>query len=182
MNGIEFINMLAQTAGSRALRESLYAYPLVSLLHVLSLGLFTGGIFLVDLRLTGFIFRGLPYAYVLERTLPWTKLGFWLTSFSGLLLFYAVPDRNFHSVWFRAKILLIVFGGVNAYYFHARLTEAQREDLSVPTAFRRTGILSLTIWIFTVLAGRLIAYDWFDCGHEIPKWIGILSQCAESAP
>ncbi|RYE78007.1 MAG: hypothetical protein EOP19_22100, partial [Hyphomicrobiales bacterium] len=43
----------------RALRGSFYAYPIVSALHVLGIGVLLTGVLLMDLRLLG-AFRALP--------------------------------------------------------------------------------------------------------------------------
>ena len=48
---------LATTQWSIALHESLYMYPLVESVHVLSLLLFVGTVTFVDLRLLGWVFR-----------------------------------------------------------------------------------------------------------------------------
>src|ERR1044071_1485127 len=49
----QFAQWLAGTSGSIALHESLYMYPLVESIHVLTLCVFVGLAALLDLRLTG---------------------------------------------------------------------------------------------------------------------------------
>ncbi len=45
-------------------------------------------------------------------------LGFLILMVTGALLFYAIPERTFHRIWFRAKMLLLVLAGLNAWWFH----------------------------------------------------------------
>ena len=42
------------------------------------------------------------------RMLPWTVAGFVVMIVTGLLLFYAIPVRTYHSLWFRIKVILLV--------------------------------------------------------------------------
>ena len=59
---INFIEWLASTSGSTALRESLYMYPWIESAHVLFIAIFFGTLLFVDLRLTGFVFKLLSSA------------------------------------------------------------------------------------------------------------------------
>jgi hypothetical protein len=42
------------------------------------------------------------------------------------------------------------------------------------------GALSLVLWAGIVVAGRLIAYNWFDCNHPPTRVIVFLSGCPQS--
>ena len=53
MSLLPFCEWLASTPGSIALHESLFMYPLVESVHVLTLCLFVGMTMMLDLRLTG---------------------------------------------------------------------------------------------------------------------------------
>ncbi len=41
--------------------------------------------------------------------------------FTGVLLFYAIPVRTYQSVWFRAKVIMLVLAAINIWYFHYRV-------------------------------------------------------------
>ena len=98
---------LAATEGSIALHESLYMYPLVETVHVIGIMLFAGTIAMVDLRLLGRAFTDTPVSEMTSRILPWTVAGFAVMAVTGMLLFYAIPVRTYHSVWFRLKLVLL---------------------------------------------------------------------------
>src|SRR5437870_4105605 len=94
---------LANTEWSIGLHESQYAYAIVESIHVWALCLFLGFAVMLDLRLVGAIFRDVPVSHVARRVLPWTVVGFVIMVISGIVLFYAIPLRTYHNVFFRMK-------------------------------------------------------------------------------
>ncbi len=161
-----FFEWLASTRWSIALHESLYVWPLVESTHVLSLGLFVGTTAMLDLRLLGLVMSRVPVSELTGRLLPWTRAGFAAMVSTGLLLFYATPVTYYHSIFFRIKVLLLCIAGFNVWYFHSRThRRVQHWDLSpvAPRAARVAAIVSLVAWAAVVVAGRLIAYNWFAC-------------------
>jgi hypothetical protein len=69
------------------------------------------------------------------------------------------------NVFFRVKMAMLALAGLNAWLFHAGIYRSppQWEHQVVPPArVRMTGSVSLTLWACIVLAGRLIAYNWFE--------------------
>jgi hypothetical protein len=105
MSLLPFCQWLAATQGSIALHESLYMYPLVESVHVLTLCLFVGMSVLLDLRLLGLTLRRVPVSEVTARLLPWMQAGFVVMIVTGLLLFYAIPVRSYQNVFFRLKMI-----------------------------------------------------------------------------
>ncbi|MEP7275755.1 MAG: hypothetical protein ABI812_05320, partial [Betaproteobacteria bacterium] len=75
----------------RWMRESLWAYPGVEIVHIAGLGLLFGSIVIVDLRLLG-LGRGVPATRLAALAVPWTLGGFLLALCSGLLMFSAHAD------------------------------------------------------------------------------------------
>ncbi len=177
---MSFVAWLAATEGSIALHESLYVYTLVESLHVLGIMLFAGTIAMVDLRLLGRAFTDTPVSEMTARILPWTVAGFAVMAVTGLLLFYAIPVRSFHSVWFRLKLLLIVAAALNIWFFHRRVQRDRARwdrDRIPPPGARLAAAISLAAWTGVIVAGRMIAYDWLDCGKPQPAWIDWFAQC-----
>jgi hypothetical protein len=163
---LAFCEWLAATENSTALRESLYMYPLVESSHVLFLMLFMGLTVILDMRLLGLAFTRVPVSQVVDRILPWVRAGFAIMVFTGVLLFYAIPVRTYQSVWFRAKVIMLVLAAINIAYFPYRVypqKDAWDTDARLPWAARRAGLASLLLWGGIIVAGRFIAYNWFDC-------------------
>ncbi len=171
---------LANTEWSIALHESQYAYAIIESIHVWALCLFVGFAVLLDLRLIGAIFRGVPVSHMTKRLLPWTKVGFVIMVVSGVVLFYAIPLRTYHNVFFRMKAILLILAGLNAFAFHNGIyRNIAKWDTGgpAPRAARHAGIASLVLWAAIVFSGRMIAYNWFDCGKPQPPLINTLAGC-----
>ena len=171
---------LSNTEWSVALHESQYAYSIVESIHVWALCLFVGFAVLLDLRLVGLVFRSVPVSHMVERVLPWTKLGFAVMVASGVVLFFAIPFRTYHNVFFRVKAVLLILAGLNAFLFHRgiyRRVPTWDLDARTPPAARFAAIASLILWTAIVFSGRLIAYNWFDCGRPQSAFINGLAGC-----
>lgn len=180
MNGREFAEWLDSTAWSTALHESLYAYSLIEATHVLALMLFVGTILMLDLRLLGVSFTGTRVSEMTERLLPWTVAGFVIMVVTGILLFYAIPVRTYHSVWFRVKVILLIVAAVNVWVFHRRVSRSRAEwDTSTrpPLPARINAAVSIACWGSIIVMGRMIAYNWFDCDRPQPDWVVALAGC-----
>ncbi len=176
---------MADTPWSVQLRESLYAWPFVESTHVLALGLFAGTAVMLDLRLLGLTLNRVPASALTSRLLPWTRAGFAIMVVTGLLLFYATPVRYYHNVFFRLKVIVLVIAGLNIWVFHSRIHRriaAWDLDPVAPRAARIAAVVSLAGWAIVVVAGRLIAYNWFDCDIQPqPDFINWAAGCAAVA-
>jgi len=177
---------LAGTSGSIALHESLLMYPLLESAHVLTLCVFLGTAVMVDLRLLGLTLVGVPMSEIKRRLGPWMVGGFVVMVITGLLLFYAIPVRTYHSIFFRIKVVALVLAGLNAFLFHStidrRIAEWDRDPIP-PRAARRAGGRSLVLWAIIVVAGRMIAYSWFDCDKQPQRPIvNAIAGCVVKSP
>ena len=181
MTGHEFAEWLDSTVWSTMLHESLYVYPLVESTHVLTIMLFAGTILMLDLRLLGASFTRLSVSEMTSRLLPWTVAGFIIMVVTGALLFYAIPVRTYHSLWFRVKIMLIVISAVNIWLFHRHVSrDRETWDLAArpPLSARISATISIAAWGSVIVMGRMIAYNWFDCNRPQPEWVSELAGCA----
>jgi len=166
---IEFCHWLAGTPGSIAFHESIWVYPIVDSIHVLTICVFLGLTVMLDLRLLGAIMPATPVSRLIRHLMPWMIAGFVVMATSGALLFCADPVRTYLNVFFRLKLLFLLAAGVNAAVFHvmaSRTTPRWDLDLKPPTRARLAGGLSLLLWAAVVICGRMIAYDWFDKDPE----------------
>ena len=156
---------MADTPWSIALHESAWMYPIVESVHVLALCLFLGLAVMLDLRLLGVTMRSSPVSEFMERLLPWTAAGFVLMVISGALLFYAIPVRTYQNIFFRIKVVMLILSGLNVWVFHSGVYARMAEWDLDPVPPRRARVaagLSLALWAGIVIAGRMIAYNWFD--------------------
>jgi hypothetical protein len=177
----EFCNWLSTTSGSVSLHESTYMWPAIESVHVLTLGLFVGFSVILDLRLVGLSFKHVRVSAIADALLPWTTAAFVIMAVSGVLIFYANPLHFYHNVFFRLKMIMLVLAGLNAWRFHGGIWRSvERWDLNrvTPTAARLAGAASLVLWVAIIFAGRLIAYNWFDCENTTIAFIRTASGCS----
>lgn len=176
-----FAEWLQDSAGSVALRESLLVYPLVESTHVLIITLFFGLIAFWDMRLLGLTLRRVPVSEIGDRLLPWAVAGFVVSVISGTLLVVSSPVRITHNIFFRVKVVMLILAGLNVWLFHTGVyRKVATWDLAVvaPIWARWAGFWSLLLWAGVIVAGRMIAYNWFDCdGLTQVAVIKFLSGC-----
>ena len=148
----------------QAMRQWLWLYPAVEIVHIVGIGLLFGSIVVFDLRLLGFS-RNISVKRLASHVLPWSAGSFLLIVPSGLLLFIAHASEFIESEVFVIKMLLILAAGVNAGLFHtvtfrtADVWDAEEmRKLPPPPSARLAGGLSLLIWLSVIACGRLLAY------------------------
>lgn len=165
MSPQHFVEWLDQTPWSIGLHESVWAYPIIESVHVLVLCLFLGMAFILDLRLLGISFKRAAVSEVAQRLLPWTIAGFVVMVVTGVLLFVGIPLRTYHNIFFRVKVIMLILAGMNTWVFHSGIfmtvADWDRDDVP-PLRARMAGAISLFLWTGVVIAGRFIAYNWFD--------------------
>ena len=186
MTLLPFCEWLGSTSGSIALHESIFMYPLLESTHVLTLCVFLGTAVMLDLRLLGLTLVRVPMSEIRRRLGPWMVAGFVVMVITGMLLFYAIPVRSYQSIFFRIKVVALVLAGLNAFVFHSTVDRRIAEwdgDLVPPSAARRAGARSLVLWAIIVVAGRMIAYNWFDCDKQPQQPIvNALAGCVVRSP
>lgn len=156
----EWLPALEATALARALRHSVWTYPLVNAGHVAGIALLVGSIIPLDLRLLG-AWRAVPLAplwQVLTRT---AAVGLVLAVVSGALLFITRATEYAVSGFFLAKMAVVAAAIVNALL----LRTGAGDDLvravlgGRPTRrMRLAGAFSLAAWLTALTLGRLVGY------------------------
>ncbi|HKU47181.1 MAG TPA: DUF6644 family protein [Burkholderiales bacterium] len=147
-----------------AMRQWLWLYPSVEIVHLTGIGLLFGSIAVLDLRLLGFS-RQISARSLARHVLPWTLGSFLLIIPSGLLMFTAHASEFIDSEVFVLKMLLILAGGVNAAIFHTTVFRSadvwdseEMRKLPPPPSVRAFAALSLLLWLSVIACGRLLAY------------------------
>ena len=143
-----------------AMRQSLWLYPIVEIVHLTGIALLVGSIAMLDLRLLGFS-NSVPVRRLASHILPWTAASFMLIVPSGLAMFVAHAGDFIASPVFVLKICLIFAAGVNAAVFHAGAFRGASDwdvNRAPPAAARIAAALSLALWVSVIACGRLLAY------------------------
>jgi hypothetical protein len=143
-----------------AMRQWLWLYPGVEIVHILGFVLLAGSIAMFDLRLLGFS-RTLPVPALARHLLPWTLGALVLVVPSGFLMFTAHAGDFAGNPVFLLKMGLLAAAGVNAAAFHFgpyRSVARWERDRPAPAAARLHAGASLALWTGVIACGRLLAY------------------------
>lgn len=151
---------LETTALAAAMRQWLWLYPIVEIVHIAGFVVLVGAAVMFDLRLLG-LSRRLAVADMARHLLRWARASVALVVPTGLLMFTAHATEMAASPVFRLKLALIAAAGLNAAAFHRgifRSVEAWNRDVQSPPAAKAAAVLSLLFWTGVISCGRLLAY------------------------
>lgn len=144
-------------AVSGTIRESMWVFPVIETLHVVTLAMTVGSIALLDLRLLGLGFDRRPVRHAARESLPWTWGAFIATCLSGFLMFASAASYYVTIPAFRYKALCLGLAGINMLVLHFgrwRELDAWNEGAEIPGAVKTAAALSLLFWGGVVLFGR----------------------------
>jgi hypothetical protein len=145
-----------------AIRESMWAFPMLNLVHLLGLTVAAGTTVYWDLRLLGVGLRRSAVSELGRQLLPWTWGGFSVMFISGALLAWCEAGRLYSNFFFRMKVLFLLLAGMNVLIFHLtvyRSVLAWDRASVTPLRARIAGFLSLFLWFCIIAAGRAIGYS-----------------------
>lgn len=152
------------SALGRAMREWLWLYPSVEIVHIAGIALLFGSIAVLDLRLLG-LSRSIPVRRLARHVLPLSAGSFALIVPSGLMMFTAHASEFIQSGVFVLKMCLLMAAGLNAALFHALVYRTadvwdaeEMRNLPPPPSARVSAAVSLALWLGVIGCGRLLAY------------------------
>jgi hypothetical protein len=126
-------------------------------LHFMGLSLLMGVVFVVDLRMLGFL-KNVSFATV-HRLLPWGMLGFGLNLLTGMLYFITAPYQYTSNGTFYWKIALIMVAGVNAIYFTVCDEPwALGATDDAPLKAKVMAVSALTLWVGVMFCGLMLPF------------------------
>ena len=144
-----------------AIRENGTLFPWIESVHVLSITLVVGSIFIVDLRLLGIASKSRAVSRLTGEVLPFTWTVFVLAAITGGLLFSSNAVKYAHNIFFLAKMSLLVVAFLNMVVFHvitSRGIERWDESPHPPVRARLAGGVSMALWIAVIVCGRWIGF------------------------
>ena len=151
---------IERSALATSMRQELWLYPAVEIVHILGFVTLVGSIAVLDLRLLG-ISRELPVRDLARHVLPWTLGALLFIVPTGLLMFMAHASDFIGNRVFVVKLTLISVAGFNAAAFHMgayRCVAQWDRGVDTPPSAKLHAAASLTIWVGVIACGRLLAY------------------------
>jgi hypothetical protein len=158
--GPAWLVWLEGSAVAIAMRQWLWLYPIVEIVHIVGFVILVGAAVMFDLRLLGFS-RQLPVADLAQHLLRWARLSLLLIVPAGVLMFMAHATEMAENPAFRLKLLLIVVAGLNAAGFHRGPFQSVRnwnQNVAIPVTAKAAAVLSLVLWVGVIACGRMLAY------------------------
>ncbi|MCR5942603.1 hypothetical protein FG152_17460 [Ochrobactrum sp. XJ1] len=134
-------------------RGSIWAYPIISLIHVLGISILFGSIFCADLGLLG------AAPQLNQKTIQSTLskigiFGFCVTIISGIVLLAPAIREYFSNGYFAIKMIVILLAGINALVLY-RVFHRSRSASKLATI---SGGLSIVLWLIVMFCGRMLAF------------------------
>ena len=145
---------------AKAMRENLWLYPSVEIVHIVGFVMLVGSVVMFDLRVLG-LSRGVSVRGLARHLLPWSVAALALIVPTGLMMFSAHADDFITNRAFQVKMGLLLAAGINAAIFHTGpYATVSQWDLNAraPLGARISVALSILIWIGVIACGRLLAY------------------------
>ena len=153
-------NPVEALAIAKAMREQLWLYPAVEVVHIVGFVVLVGSVVMFDLRVLG-LSRGVPVRGLARHLLPWSVAALLLIVPSGLLMFAAHAGDFLGNRAFQVKMALLLAAGMNAAFFHTgpyQSVAAWDTNATAPLPARMSVAASILIWIAVIACGRLLAY------------------------
>ena len=158
--GAAWLVWLETSRLAAAMREWLWLYPIVEIVHIVGFVVLVGAAVMFALRLLG-VSRTLPASLMARHHLPWARAALFLVVPSGALMFIAHATEFADNPAFRLKLIFLAAAGLNALVFHRgafRSVARWESEATVPATARAAAVLSLLLWVGVISAGRLLAY------------------------
>ena len=150
-----FFNWAEGTWIGNAIRNHQYPFAVIEVVHLFGLTLLLGGIFLMSLRLFGFIMRDMPLSQV-ARQLGWISfLGLVVMVATGVPLFASEALKCYSNNMYWYKMAFFFPATIFHFTLYRKVT---RSDSSQPFMRGLTGFLALFLWFGVAVFGRAIGY------------------------
>ena len=145
---------------AKAMRENLWLYPAVEIVHIVGFVTLVGSVVMFDLRVLG-ISRRISVRALARHLLPWSVGALLLIVPTGLMMFSAHANDFISNPAFQLKMALLLAAIINAGIFHTGPYQGVARwdtDAPAPVMARVSVALSIVLWIAIIACGRLLAY------------------------
>jgi uncharacterized membrane protein YiaA len=154
-----FFEWLEYSALADWIGTSAWGYPILLTAHSVGLAIIVGIFFVLNLRILGLFSQVSIVSLSALIKLSWC--GFALNLASGLGLFISQATFFATHLPFLVKITAILLALVSAAYIQ-RVIKAKGEqwdtENQIPNRAKLLAIISISLWLTAIIAGRLIAY------------------------
>ena len=153
-------NPIEALAIAKAMREWLWLYPAVEIVHIFGFAILVGSVVMFDLRVLG-LSKQVSVRALSRHMLPWSLAALFLIVPTGLMMFSAHAGDFLGNRAFQVKMALLLTAGMNAAMFRTGPYQSVKSwdtNATAPVLARLSVGLSIALWIGVISCGRLLAY------------------------
>lgn len=151
-----FFDWCGRTWLGTAVRDTVWAFPLIETFHLLALSVLLGTVLLVNLRVFGLGRRYYASAAQMAHELePWMLASLGVLIASGIPMFLSEPQKCYESYSFPIKMMLLAVGIVSQFTIQRRWV--MRGEISTTKA-KVAAFISILVWTGVGMAGKGIPY------------------------
>lgn len=151
-----FQSLESSTVGT-VVRQSLWLFPVIECIHLLSLALLGGTVLAVDMRMLGLGLKSQPSASLARNLQPWMTGALLVSVATGVLMFLSEAIKCYYSPPFWYKMSLLLVATIFTFTIRRRVACAEPERIA-PVYLRLTALMSLALWFGVGFSGRWIAF------------------------
>ena len=154
---LPFFEWCEKTRLGTAVRDSIWAFPVIEAVHLLGLCLLGGALLIVDLRMLGFGLTRQRISSLARAAQPWLLTALAIMAATGVLLFLSEAVKCYYNTSFRVKMITLPIALV--YTFAIRERAARSDQLDTSARSRLLAITSIALWFVVAAAGRWIGFS-----------------------
>jgi hypothetical protein len=151
----DFAEWCQRTPVGHSLRSVVWEHPVLEIVHYGGLVLLFGPVLIVNLRLLGFVLRGVPVADVADGVARWRNSGLWMLFATGPPLFLANAMKIVNAPFFAIKMVLLIAALILQFRVHERVTHAAEGSVSAAKV-KLVAVSSVALWLGVALGGMAI--------------------------
>ena len=153
---IVFFEWSEATYIGTAVRNSIWAFPIIEAIHLTALCVMGGAILVVDLRLLGFAMKDQAIRTLVDHVRPWLVSGLVVMLTSGVALFLSEAIKCFYNQSFWVKMATLPVAIAFTFLVKNRIAAGEIETSGMS---RLLGFTSIALWFVVAAAGRWIGYS-----------------------
>jgi hypothetical protein len=138
-------------------RDSVWLFPSIEIVHLLALGVLGGTILIINLRLLGIRFRNERVSELARELQPWMTGSLVTMLVSGFFLFSSEAEKLYGNWAFRAKMASLALAILFTFSLYRKVTLSEERQIS-PVWDKVAALVSIVLWAAVGLAGRAIGY------------------------
>jgi hypothetical protein len=149
---------IEDSAIGEAMRNSLWAFPVVEALHLVAFAVIGGAVLLLDLRLCGWGLRNQSVQRVAREAQPWLIGSLLVMIATGTVLFISEAMKCYYSQPFWIKMSALSLAMI--YTFTLRRVVANADEKKIgPLWGKLAAGVSVALWATVAWGGRWIGFS-----------------------